>query len=269
MKIRRVLWTVLAVVGLQIPVLGIAGSFSTSFDMDNVESNGVSLLSCPSPSWKPGQSCSQASIMKWDLGQTWPDNRLQRKLKLDLSNRQSSGVKIAKDMSLTGHQQASVQFYAPNDISDHIALGLLGDNIAAKQISGYFAIVGHDHNRLGQGYRLAIEKATPTANWLFPGTYPNGGISFPFSPKNTYRLLIAASFDATTVHVNARVEEWIPGTGWNKVASIGHTDNNSACETDTTENTEAYCTIIIGKNAFFGAIFQNHPIYFDQFSVEW
>ncbi len=134
MKIKRDLFFVLVVVGLQIPISGIAGSFSTSFDIYNVESNGVSILSCPSPAWSPGQLCDQVFVMRWDLGQIWPDNGLQRKLKLDLSNRQSSGVKTSKDIPLTGHQKASVQFYAPNGISDHIDLGVLGDNISAVQL---------------------------------------------------------------------------------------------------------------------------------------
>ena len=269
MKIKRDLFFVLVVVGLQIPISGIAGSLSTSFDIYNVESNGVSILSCPSPVWSPGQLCDQVFVIRWDLGQTWPDNGLLRKLKLDLSNRQSSGVKTSKDIPLTGHQKASVQFYAPNGISDHIDLGVLGDNIPAVQVTGYFAVVGRNHNRLGPGYRLAIEKATPTANWLFPGTYPNGGVPFTFNPKRMYRLVIVASFDATTVHIDALVEEWVPGTGWNRVASINHSDKNSTCETDTKGNPEGYCPIVTGKNSFFGAIFQNNPVYFDQFSVEW
>ncbi|OGP88508.1 MAG: hypothetical protein A2156_03540 [Deltaproteobacteria bacterium RBG_16_48_10] len=268
MKIKGVLWLVLVGVGLQTPTLGMAGSFSTSFDISNVESNGIIILSCPSPGWKPGQTCSQITVTKWDLGQRWPDNGLQRKLKLDLSNHQSGGVKTT-DIPLTGHEKASVQFYAPHEISDHIDLGILGDNIPAVQVTGYFAMVGRNHNRLGPGYRLAIEKATPEANWLFPGTYPNGGLPFTFNPNRMYKLVIVASFDATIVRLEALVEEWVPGKGWNKVARLEHTDDNSVCETDTTGKTEGYCPIVTGKNAFAGAIFQNHPIYFDQFSVEW
>jgi hypothetical protein len=269
MKIKRDLLVVLVLVGLQIPILGMAGSFSTSFNNYSVELNGVSILSCPSPDWRPGQPCSQVSIIKWDLGQKWPDNGLQRKLKLDLSNRQSSGVKKTRDMTLTGYQKACVQFYAPKGISDHMDLGVLGDNISAVQVTGYFAVVGRNHNRLGPGYRLAIEKATPKANWLFPGTYPYGGVPFTFNPNRMYKLVIVASFDATTVHVDTIVDEWVPGRGWNKTASIKHTDNNITCETDTTSHPEGYCPIVAGKNAFFGAIFQNDPIYFDQFFVEW
>lgn len=269
MKIKGYFLVVLVLLELHIPISGMAGSFSTSFDICNVESNGVSILSCPSPGWRPGQFCSKVSVIKWDLGQTWPDNALQRKLKLDLSNQQSSGVKKIRDMPLTGYQKADIQFYAPNGISDHIDLGVLGDNISALQVTGYLAMVGRNHNRLGPGYRLAIEKATPTANWLFPGTYPNGGVPFTFNPKRMYKLVIVASFDTTTVHIDALVEEWVPGTGWNRVANIEHSDKNGTCETDTMGNPEEYCPIVTGKNSFFGAIFQNNPVYFDQFSVEW
>jgi hypothetical protein len=269
MKVRKDLWVAWIVgIGLQIPLLGMAGSFSTSFDRDRVESNGITILACPSPGWQPGLTCPKVSVMKWNLGQVWPDDCFQRKLKLDLSNRESGGVK-SPDLPLTGRQKASVQFYAPDGISDHIDLGLLGDNIAARQVTGYFALIGRDHNRLGPGYRLAIEKATPTANWLFPGTHPDGGVPFTFRPDRTYRLIMGVSFDAAAVHAEARVEEWVPGEGWNKVASIEHTDESLACEIDTTGKPEGYCPVVIGENGFFGAIFQTHPIYFDQFSVEW
>ncbi len=269
-KIGRVLLLVSLGLGLQALVSSALGdSFSTSFDLPDVESNEVSILSCPSPDWKPGQPCPQISVITWSLGKTWPDNRFQRKLRLDLSNRRSGGVMITRDMALTGHQHASVQFYAPGGISDHIVLGLLGENIPAKQITGYFAIVGHDLKRLGQGYRLAIEKATPAANWLFPGRAPDGGIPFPFSPGSVYKLSIAASYDATTVRIDALVHKWVSGTGWNKVANVQHTDGQQICEPDTTGNPEGYCPTLTGGNVFFGAIFQDKPVYFDQFSLKW
>lgn len=246
-----------------------AGSFSSSFDINNVESNGVSILSCPAPRWRPGHPCPGVSIIRRDFGPIWPDNHSQRKLKLSLSNQQSGGIGKSRDVPLTGTQKASIQFYAPEGISDHILLGVLGENIPAVQVTGYFAIVGNNHNRLGPGYRLAIEKATPTANWLFPGRYPDGGTRFMFNPGRIYRMSILTSFDATAVHLEARVEEWIPETGWNKTVSIKHTDDHGACETDTTGKPEGYCPNVKGNNVFFAAIFQNHPIYFDQFSVEW
>jgi hypothetical protein len=266
---KTILFCLLVLIGLQVPIPADGGSFLTSFDFDQVESNGVRILSCPSPAWSPGQPCNQISVIRWDRGQTWPDNGLEHKLKLDLSNRQGCGVKTSQELPLTGHQRASVQFYAPEGISDHIDLGILGDNIPAVQVTGYFALVGRNHNRLGPGYRLAIEKATPTANWLFPGTYPNGGAPFKFDPKRTYQLVIAASFDAAKVLILAFVEEWVPGTGWNRVASVTHSDKNSHCENDTIGKSEGYCQIVTGKSSFFGAIFQDNPIYFDQLSLDW
>ena len=269
MKIKRILWEVWIAVMLQIPVSAGSASISTSFDLPNVESNKVTLLSCPSPGWKPGQRCSQVSVIKWDLGSRWPDNRLQRKVKLDLSDRQSSGLKNTRDLPLSGYQKAEVQFYAPDGISDHIDLGVLGDNIAAVQVTGYFAMIGRDHNRLGPGYRLSIEKATTTGNWLFPGTYPNGGISFTFHSDRVYKLALVASSGNGTVTLDSTIEEWAPGKGWNKVASIKHIDDGRTCETDTTGKSEGNCQIVTGRTSFFGAIFQNNSVYFDQFSAHW
>jgi len=124
-KMKTILFSLLVLIGLQFPTPAIGGSFLTSFDFDQVESNGVRILSCPSRGWSPGQLCGQISVITWDLGQTWPDNGLQHKLKLDLLTRQDGGVKTSKDLPLTSHQRASVQFYAPDGISDHIDLGIL------------------------------------------------------------------------------------------------------------------------------------------------
>lgn len=258
----------LVVVGLSIPDLCRGGSFFTSFDRTRLESNGLAVLSCPAPGWKAGAPCSHVSVIRYDLGKTWPDNMLQHKLKLDLSRRQNGGAMTARDIPLSGRQKASIQFHAPDGITDHIDLGILGDNRPALQITGYFALIGNNHNRLGPGYRLAIEKATPSANWLFPGTYPAAGTSFSFNPKRMYRLTISSASNGEKVRLNAQVEEWIPLKGWRLAAKAEHTDH-PACEPDTTGQPEGHCSPLEGKSAFFGAIFQDHPIYFDQFRVEW
>jgi hypothetical protein len=239
----------------------VAQSWSTSFNFYNIPSNGVTIIT---------DSTLGMSVDTINYGTVWPDNIWQRKLNFNNSNADTGHVRKTASVSQTGYEQAWIQFMAPDGVSDHIVLGILSNDPGGSvSPSGYFIMLGNNHNRLGSGYRIGIEKATATANWIFPGTYPYGGAAFDFNPDAMYVLVIQAFYDAQEVDISAWIDEWVPGTGFITRASVEHVDNNDVYETDTTGNPEGVKEIQTGPHVFFGTFWQNYPVIWDQFSVSW
>ncbi len=191
----------------------------------------------------------------------WPDNVYQKKLLFSMKNHSHAIAEMKEPMELTGKQYASVEFYAPQGISDHIVLGVLSD---LNDLSpGYYAILAKDNWRFGEGYRLGIEKAYKDGNSLF------AGVPVDFKDR-VYRLHIVSSFDNEKVSSSTWIEEYDENIKlWLPKAMTSHIDTNSCEEETLTKKQEEYCPPILGNKAFFAAIWQDSDIYWDKFRVEW
>ncbi len=160
---------------------------------------------------------------------------------------------MRQDMDKFWVQSASVEFLALNGISDHMDIGIQGTYTSGVSITGYFAIFGYDA-RLGGGLRLGIEKASADGmkNWL------HSGKSITLDAKKVYRIQIRTDRYPNKIRAMAKLFRY-ESSGWSLFATTSYDDLFGDFDGDPLK----------GGVAWFGAVNQSNPIYFDHFRVEW
>jgi len=108
--------------------------------------------------------------------------------------------------------------------------------------------------RLGGGLRLGIEKAGADGknNWLY------GGKSVSLEPKKVYRIQIRSDQYPNKIRATARLFRY-ESSGWSLIVSTAYDDLPGDRDGDPLK----------GGVAWFGALNQANPLYFDHFRVEW
>lgn len=223
---------------------GMSGNFSTSFD----GMEGLSIIG--------GES-------KWTVPYyynfPWPEENAKKNKAYFFPSNESGGIRMTQDMNRYDAQEASVDFLAPDGISDHIDIGIQGYFVANTCISGYFAILGFDRrlcknppNRPCSQLHLGVEKATCATNWLY------GGKPATINPNKVYRIQIRTDRYNNRTRITAKLYRY-DSAGWVLI--------ENTCYDDYLGDDDG--GPLKGGVAWFGPIMQNGRMYFDHFKVNW